>query len=1539
MAKRVNTRFLVVLTAAIGGISALVFIGPMVRNRLHRNVNVTAQLQMTDDLVAKKDYYGAKDAINLAFGYDNTNKEVCVKRGDVYNLLTEQEPDALEVAHKSWQLALQIDPGYRPAMQRLLDSYVELAEAAVRPQTLAGLLDAANRLRKADPNNIRAQSYYHIAVLQQWMAGTPKSAEEVRQSIAALEAIQHNDPSAAEALLFIARAKVFQAKEAQRSGRTDVADKLIPEIRGMLDGAGAAHPKDSTLDFRLFSGYAMLSSVDRTPEESKKDRESATAALARARQFARTDAPHYSDIQYMSADWARMNHQTKEAEEILRQNYEARDTDQHARYGYAYVLGESGDPAKRAKAIEILKLPPVAGGQRGVEGSKLPEINAQSLLYLTRLRVKECEATSDPAKRHELLTQIEDDFKKLNFIAAGNSYPVLWLEGSIYRLKHQDMEAIEALGKALAVAPANSEARYLIMLELAQSYRDTAQNVKAESLLSQVVAVAEQFFPARLELTKLYVADNKLEEAAKHLEVLSRLQPDNLEVIRLQIAVMSGLHKPEEARKCYARLSEATFDAKLNKAQSALNLQDFAEAARLLELTNKEKPEDSGVVVVLAQVYLKLDQKPKAKELVAAALKRDHEDPRLTILQKQLDNASQEEIDNAMMELLKRSSDAFFAEIQQGLIELKKSNYDAALAHARASEKLHADDLSTYDLYFQIYLKQRKWDLASKAAENLGRIDADHAGGDMYRWQLAMAKSDYTEAIHIGTDLTKNRSDYGLSWMLLAQAYEANGQYNDAIDKFRSALDRQSTNADAYRGIADCYAKLSQPDRAREAIEMGRQRFPQDNELRETALGYDLTVNPAAVIPIRERLLAEAPNEPDSYINLATAYIRAAVKVAPVDPAQATVYSDKGRDVLTKGVAKFPTNIRLNGALAGSLQESKRFDDGLKVLTDLAASDEWKNKGDAYVVLAEYYLKAGNNADAEKYLRIAWDKAEKNKTGYIEVEQKLAAILVQQQKFKDALEVLKSHADDPTIVSLTLETHVAAHDTEIALQGVKEALAKNPDSVSLLNLLTGICIDAQRYADGRQAAQKVLAVSPGNDVALYYQALIELRDPAGGKMDLVKKNLGLVVTTKSRNVQYKIVYSDALVRMKDYVGAAVQLEDALKVDAFNREARAKLLDIYTNSGKWSQFEAAVQFAELNPALNRDPLWYRAHAFALAAQHKYPDAIAKIQDAIALGKDDPTFARDYLNILLDSKDYAEVTRVTDSLLEGGHHEWWIYHIRGLARAAENRKPEALEQFDKAVASADAAKDLTGAQLPLVSIATEVSLDEALNRVRKRPPLDNHWPLFEVELHLRMKDWAGAEAAVAPLLASKDKLSAAEKLTAVHFGAEIYQALGKASKAKDYYIQWLALAPNEIPALNNLACLLAEDLKDPKSARQYSQRAYDLSLQSGIMDPYIQDTQGWVMVQCGPPASNDGRHLLETVVEANPDFIDSRYHLGVAYLNAKLHSDAVKQLALASDAVKEREKRKIEVRPQLKAAIEESLRKAQETGGVSAGQAAQ
>ena len=151
--------------------------------------------------------------------------------------------------------------------------------------------------------------------------------------------------------------------------------------------------------------------------------------------------------------------------------------------------------------------------------------------------------------------------------------------------------------------------------------------------------------------------------------------------------------------------------------------------------------------------------------------------------------------------------------------------------------------------------------MVAKAIENLTRLDADHAGGRVYRWMLAMSGPDpnYGTAIAVAREMTTLRQEFAQSFVMLAQAYQANGQYREAIQAYQESMERQTTNIDAYLGIADCYDKQNEPDRAREILDKGMQVFPESVALRErVVLGFDTAIkNRAPWFPLVKKLLAE----------------------------------------------------------------------------------------------------------------------------------------------------------------------------------------------------------------------------------------------------------------------------------------------------------------------------------------------------------------------------------------------------------------------------------------------------------------------------------------------------------------------------------------------------------------------------------------------------------------------------------------------------------------------------------------------------------
>jgi tetratricopeptide (TPR) repeat protein len=80
----------------------------------------------------------------------------------------------------------------------------------------------------------------------------------------------------------------------------------------------------------------------------------------------------------------------------------------------------------------------------------------------------------------------------------------------------------------------------------------------------------------------------------------------------------------------------------------------------------------------------------------------------------------------------------------------------------------------------------------------------------------------------------------------------------------------------------------------------------------------------------------------------------------------------------------------------------------------------------------------------------------------------------------------------------------------------------------------------------------------------------------------------------------------------------------------------------------------------------------------------------------------------------------------------------------------------------------------------------------------------------------------------------------------------------AEAARIYETALTLSPDNVEALNNLAFITAEDLKDPAKALPYAQRALDKAPQSGS----VHDTYGWVHFLAGNLDTAE-KHLAESL----------------------------------------------------------------------------
>jgi tetratricopeptide (TPR) repeat protein len=116
----------------------------------------------------------------------------------------------------------------------------------------------------------------------------------------------------------------------------------------------------------------------------------------------------------------------------------------------------------------------------------------------------------------------------------------------------------------------------------------------------------------------------------------------------------------------------------------------------------------------------------------------------------------------------------------------------------------------------------------------------------------------------------------------------------------------------------------------------------------------------------------------------------------------------------------------------------------------------------------------------------------------------------------------------------------------------------------------------------------------------------------------------------------------------------------------------------------------------------------------------------------------------------------------------------------------------------------------------------------------------------------------------------------------------------------YKELLAINPDDVRALNNLACLCADGFQPPKvdEGLELVRHAISLLGKRGISDPTIDDTYGWLLVLGGQ--TSDGIDVLRRAIDRQP-LIIGYYHLGEGYLRMKRPEDAQRQVNLALEAI--------------------------------------
>jgi tetratricopeptide (TPR) repeat protein len=1548
MARRVNTKFLIILTVVVVGLGVIA----LVIHKLRRG-DPDKYIAQATAAVGEQKYDDAALLYKQALSIDGKRADVWIAYGDVQRQLAYEDPENVGRAVRAWQQALELDPNNKEALTRMLAIYQDDSAGGAALSTIEKGREVAQRLLKVDPDNKVAAAALPLFTLRVAVSGAQANTEpekmiEAVKQLADLSTAHPEDPELAK-----------QATDARMTlagalGRSQPAEarKAIEESAQLMSASLKAAPASAAMQFQAAKIFTIATAI---PDKKQQYQDAAKAALAEAIKIVKPEDEPYADIQIAAARQALAERDREKAEKILHALLEAKPNDLASRQQVAELIAT--DPAKRRDAIQILEQPI---DPKSVDISRFIANNRAeltSLVVLTNLRLDEYAATRDKAEREKLAAAIEDGISKFTArVPSGADNPhALRLRGKFQRAKGDNVAAIQTLNKAVNLMEQQQQQKDLAYYDtldlLARSYIDTKQTGSARELLTQITSNAnlEQQQPgrvltARLLLARLFIQDRDIDAARTQVDALEKLVPDAPEVMRLRLATLDKEKDKERIHELYAKLPEKTRPEAFDKASIAVQIGDFTDAQRLVSAELAKTPGDPEASVALARVFGAQDDKDKAVAVIADALKAHPDSKLLQLAQKQLANATPEEMRQFRMESIDQIDDPAQRAMQLADLAMADGKPDEALRQLEEAEKASPDNLRVKEQLFNQYLARKRWDDATRCMDALSKADGDQAGGLLYRVRFAMTRAQAAEspaartaevekALEHARELTQRLPEFAQSWLVLGQALQASGKIEEATQRYATALEKQSDNLDAMRGMVECYALLNRPADVKRYIDAALKINPSSPYFLEQSTNYEIAYGDATkAIPPREAFVKRDPENPQAWGLLAQTYLAAyRYKSGKQDEAGAKEMLGKAADTLKQAIAKFPDDQRFYGGYVDVALAMKDAAGAEALLKQFAARDAWKDKSQPQLMMAEFLGRTGKLDDAEALLKSMMAKAPTN----IEAQLRLASLLTQRGKVDDALKALQqSNGDNPRVREQLVRLQIAANKMEDADKTIQAALAADPKSVGYQAISGFVSMRRGRWDEANQRLTAALKLDPRNANAQFYLGQLRLFQPTPNVDEAIQHLTAAreAQPDAAMMVDVRVTLAEALRRRGDADGAARELEAALAAQPLNKNIRLALVNIYMPPKPEPQRlgDAERIIREGRELAKDDPDLLRAEAALWLNRGDSTKAIAAGRAAVAAAPKDLGVQRMFLSILAEARDYATLNKEADRLFNEDKQRWWAVMARGIAKRYTSDKDGAVQDFEAALNLTQAQRNDGASQEVINTIAREIGVDEALSRILPRADKEPRWRFAAAQLYQRKGDDERAAETVERLLAEGDKLTPGERLQVLRFAGTLYQTYQpqpQAEKAYQAYLKVLDAEPNDWATLNNMACLVAEQVNPPrpKEALKYSQKAYELMSSSGRRDPLIFDTHGWVLTLNDRP--QEGIDLLRQAV-ALRSFPEGHYHLGEAYMRAAAGEEAQKQLEMAAEMLRQADEKKQPIDLALKARVDAALTKAKE-----------
>jgi len=1417
-------------------------------------------------------------------------ERICVQVGDLY-YETATDGARYKAALGYWQQALVVNPKYKEAIERLLREHYQLA-VHYTTDWWPVVEKEAGQLLEVDPTNGAAYVERAEAILNQSVKADTNTDERQAAADKDLQQAMKLLPHDARAYALLMRLHLFRAELAERRGKKadkDNAKVLRDKARKLITDFCAANPADPAGYEALIDLHIQLKELDEAQKvlATARGKIPAASAVFEAAKRLHTAAHNQHIAAHQLTEAAA---DMKLAAEDLKQLIALHPDQLELYVELAHSYEDDGNMTEALPYfMQVFSRKPVDVGCTMLRNEGARDHTLFALPWCQLDAAEQEGPASAKGKAH--LADAANGTGELRKKIGANTPLVSLLEGRTNFLKNQLQQAIPALRRAdEGLANANRLVWLRCKLLLADAYTKQTEYGTAMKYVDDVLQQFPGTVPALQRRVRLLLHVARYDDALRGAEDLLREDPKNPATLQLKATALAGLGRYQDAELALATVREVGNDspqAVLQLAQMQLFRNEPDEVVvSLIPLLEKE-PNNDKALLLMSIALVKLERKPEARSYLEKGLAKYPDNVQMQMLLKTLDQPAVSLAD-VQKQVIQNIPDLFerhwaWVQYYSGL-----NDYPNELASLRECEKVRSDSDVVIDRIFSLAIREKDWDLAERYAQRAASLNLDGVSGKLFQGRLEYARGDKKRGIETLRTAVTLRDDYSMGWTILGQAYADMQNNTEAINALQTAVSEKPDNIYALKTLIALYINQHDDNSIRVADNYLRSalRFaPRDPQLR---IFDDLVGKPKEAIEKREALRKIDPRSAENLRRLAVLY----TKDNQVDKAVAT---------LADLAHQHPEDLNVADALARLYRDQGHTNDALKLYEPFLASGDTETQFRARILLGDMHRSMQQVSEA---IALYDEAAAKDKGNSLEAQRRLADMYFELEDMPHAEDIYQKiykveGTRDIRVLRRYVETLIRQDKFTMALDLLQAQVLKDrPDDAEGL-VLRGYALLRQHQAREALASfEKVLDANPDNTDALHYRAFTNftlMNNHAAAINDLLHIRAMAPNAINSRLLLARVYYAD-----KQFPEAAHEYQEVLGLRPDMSAARLEyaemlmtLAQLYVRASRTADDPLSLRVRAVKPVdtlanllqdsirrFPRQAMWPTMLGNLYGMTGDGERAIAIHKAAFLDSGKNLQIGLTYINTLNNMHRYQEAVTLADELLQV-NSSVELYIRRGTALAALGKTPEALDDFTHA---ADLTRDVNATVMLARQCCTALGAEGALKLFRQRVDKNPKDFLARVAVGMVHAASDNSKAAVddfLPLLADTSAAPARpvvlRMLAMGHYQLKIYD------KALTYYEQLIGALPDDLEALNNVAYLLAEDLKRPEDALKYAQRAKrlieDRPVESSLAAySNVMDTVGWVkfLADDVEGASDD----LQRSLQMNPLPI-CYYHLARLY----------------------------------------------------------